>query len=232
MRITSGCSILDKLLKGGYEHGVISTIYGEAGSGKTNLALLACLNCAENEKVIFVDTEGGFSTERIKQLFPDHAERLKNVKIFEPTTFAEQRKAIEEIKALVEKDGAKLVVIDSIVMLYRLNLKGNDVSETNKELANQLGLLSELARKKNVAIIVTNQVYSEFDKKNSIKMVGGDLLKYWSKCILKLEKFSEGVRKASLVKHRSIAEGASVFLQICENEIKGVKEPKKKFSLF
>lgn len=228
MRIKSGSSVIDNLLDGGFEEGVISTLYGGAGSGKTNIAILAALNSAEKDKVIFIDTEGGFSTDRVKQLFADHEKRLKNVKILEPTTFGEQSKAIDELKKLE----AKLVIIDSIVMLYRLNLKENDVSETNKELARQLSLLSELARKNKIAIIVTNQVYSDFDKKDSIKMVGGDLLKYWSKCIIKLEKVGESIRKASLVKHRSLPEGSSKHFEICENEIKEVKEPKKKFSLF
>ncbi|RLG21146.1 hypothetical protein DRN72_04160, partial [Methanosarcinales archaeon] len=35
-RIRTGCEPLDSLLGGGFERGVISQIYGEAGSGKTN----------------------------------------------------------------------------------------------------------------------------------------------------------------------------------------------------
>lgn len=227
MKISSGSEVLNNLLRGGFEKGVISTLYGEAGSGKTNLAILAALTSAEKSKVVFVDTEGGFSTDRVEQLFPNSS-RLKNVKILEPTTFEEQAKAIDEIKKL-ESD---LIVIDSIVMLYRLGLKENNVSETNKELARQLSLLSELARKNQIAIIVTNQVYSEFDKKDSVKMVGGDLLKYWSKCIIKLEKVGQSIRKASLVKHRSLPEGSSKYFEIKEDGIEEVKEPKKKFSLF
>ncbi len=231
MKVSSGCSVINKLLAGGFEQGVISTLYGSAGSGKTNIAILAAMSTAERDRVVFIDTEGGFSIERVEQLFPKTT-MLKNVRILEPTTFEEQSKAVDEIRRLVEKEEAKLVVVDSIVMLYRLGLKENNISETNRELARQLSVLSELARKNKIAIIVTNQVYSDFDKKDSVKMVGGDLLKYWSKCIIKLEKVGESIRKASLVKHRSLAEGSSVFFEICENEIREAKEPKRKFSLF
>lgn len=227
MKISSGSPVIDSLLSGGFEEGVISTLYGEAGSGKTNIAILTALTSAEKDKVAFIDTEGGFSTDRVEQLFPKSS-RLKNVKILEPTTFEEQAKSINELKKL----DAKLVIIDSIVMLYRLGLKENNVSETNKELARQLSLLSELARKNKIAIIVTNQVYSDFEKRDSVKMVGGDLLKYWSKCIIKLEKVGESIRKASLVKHRSLPEGISKYFEIKEKGIEEVKEPKKKFSLF
>ena len=195
----------------------------------SDLDILASMLAAEKNKVVFVDTEGGFSTERVGQLFPEA--KLKNFRILEPTTFEEQSKALDEIKKWVDS-GAKLVVIDSIVMLYRLGLKENNVSETNKELARQLSLLSALARKNKIAIIVTNQVYSDFEKRDAVKMVGGDLLKYWSKCIIKLEKVGQSIRKASLVKHRSLPEGSSIFFEICENEIKEAKEPKRKFSLF
>ena len=58
---------------------------------------------------------------------------------------------------------------------------------------------------------MTNQVYfgfqSEEDWKKGVEretnIVGGDLLKYWSKCIIEL-KNDRGRRKAILLKHRSL----------------------------
>ncbi|MCR3884292.1 MAG: DNA repair protein RadB, partial [Methanothrix sp.] len=38
-RLSSGCDGLDRLLGGGFEPGVITQIYGEAGTGKTNIIL-------------------------------------------------------------------------------------------------------------------------------------------------------------------------------------------------
>ena len=49
-RVSSGVKVLDNLLNGGYELDAITTIYGPAGSGKTNLALLAALEVAKQGK--------------------------------------------------------------------------------------------------------------------------------------------------------------------------------------
>ena len=72
-------------------------------------------------------------------------------------------------------------------------------------------VLSEISRKQKIPIIITNQVYSEFlseeemkkGVKKEVNLVGGDLLKYWSKCIIEL-KIENRKRKAILLKHRSL----------------------------
>lgn len=95
-------------------------------------------------------------------------------------------------------------------MLYRLELgdaitsKDNEkISEVNRKLAKQLRSLNEIARKQNIPVIVTNQVYSTFTQNSDdqnferkVSMVGGDLLKYWSKCLIELQEFG-GKRKSS-----------------------------------
>ena len=80
MKISAGSSILDELLDGGLESQVITTLYGAAGSGKSNIAMLAALDVASGgEKVIFIDTEGSFSIDRVKQITGDLPEiALKN----------------------------------------------------------------------------------------------------------------------------------------------------------
>ena len=72
-------------------------------------------------------------------------------------------------------------------------------------------VLVGIARKIKIPVIITNQVYSCFvkgeDYKNGFEketnIVGGDLLQYWSKCIIELKK--DGARrKAFILKHRSL----------------------------
>ena len=68
-KIPSGSKILDKLLNGGYEKDIITTIYGPAGSGKTILCMLSAVNMARaKKKIIYIDTENNFSIERLKQI--------------------------------------------------------------------------------------------------------------------------------------------------------------------
>lgn len=103
MRISAGSEILDGLLDGGYENEIISTIYGPAGSGKTLFCLLALVKVIEDskKKVIFMDTEGGFSAERLMQLNENYKKILDNILFLRPTTFKEQKDAFEKLKDIV-----------------------------------------------------------------------------------------------------------------------------------
>ena len=75
-RISSGSYDFNKWLYGGYERDVISMLAGPPGSGKTNFTILAaCSQARKGNKVIFVDTEGGFSIDRVRQIVGDSCER-------------------------------------------------------------------------------------------------------------------------------------------------------------
>jgi DNA repair protein RadB len=225
-KLSAGSFDLNKWLYGGYEKGVITTIYGEAGTGKTNFCLLACVSQAKKgNKVIYIDTEGGFSIERIKQLAEENYEDvLKNIILLKVTNFQEQVHAINRLQKEINKGDISLIIIDGMTMLYRLELAearelNKSVQEINSELARQMKLLVEIARNKDIAIIATNQAYHEYlnkedfnsGKKPEVKMVGGDILRYWSKCIIELENL-RGKRTARLIKHRSLAEKEINFI--------------------
>lgn len=235
-KIPTGSRILDIMLDGGYEKDVITTIYGPAGSGKTVLCLLCAINIARTgKKVVYVDSEGGFSLERLKQIASsislDYKKILDDMVFLKPTSFAEQKKAFEKLKDIInEKIG--LVVVDTIAMLYRLELgKSEDVQEVNRELGRQISYLTEIARKKSIPILVTNQVYTDFDDRNKVNIVGGDILKYGSKCLIELQITPNGNRRAILRKHRSIPEEKEIIFKIVEGGIIGAKESKG-FKLF
>jgi DNA repair protein RadB len=230
---SSGSRVLDALLNGGFERGVITTIFGPPGVGKSNVAMLAAISTADKgKKVVFIDTENSLSVERVKQIEPQkYKSLLKNIIVLEPTNFEEQKSHFSQLRDLADTEKPSLIVVDSMVMLYRLQLGSEaPIEVTNREMAHQLGMLSEVARKRNIPVLVTNQVYSDI-KTSEVKMVGGDLLKYWSKCIVKLERI-DGIRKASIWKHRSIKEGSETFFDISDKGLVEMPKPKKKFSLF
>jgi len=231
MKISSGSKDFDEFLNGGYENDVITVLYGPAGSGKTNFCVMAAVEQAkQNKKVIFIDTEGGFSTERIRQIDENSG---KNILLLKATRFYDQNELMKKLLDNLNKN-VSLIIVDSIVMLYRLEAgiareKGDEkVRIINKTLAKQMSILSEIARKKNIPVLVTDQVYSDFVRSEELKsldekkvhMVGGDLIKYWAKCIIELKK-EKDKRKAILRKHRSLPEKEFVF-QITN---KGIEKP-------
>lgn len=216
VKISSGSKIIDRLLNGGYESDVVSTIYGPAGSGKTTMCLLCSISVTNNgKKVIFIDTEGGFSVERLRQLEAYNDDVLKNILVLKPTSFQEQERVFENVRQMVnEKIG--LVVVDTISMLYRIECgRTKDIKKVNNEMGVQVSLLTEITRKKNIPVLLTNQVYSDFDEPNSVKMVGGDILKYSSKCLIELENL-HNKRKAVIKKHRSLPENKEALFEIKE----------------
>jgi len=227
----SGSKVLDYMLNGGYETDIITTIYGPAGSGKTNLMILAAVNMVRmGKKVIYFDTEGGFSVERLKQIAPDYLKILNGLVFLSPVTFEEQKKYFEKLKDMID-ERVGLIIVDTIAMLYRLELgKSGDVYNVNSELGRQLSFLSEIARKKKIPALITNQVYADFENKG-IRIVGGDLLKYSSKCMIELQITDYGNRKAVLQKHRSLPKKELVF-KIVSGGIIGIKCQKSSTGIF
>lgn len=219
-KISSGTDVIDNLLDGGYECDAITTIYGPAGVGKTNLALLAAIKVGESgKKVIYIDTEGGFSITRLKQIVTNPKKVLGNIIFLKPTNFEEQKKCFEKLKNLVNKN-IGLIVVDTISMLYRFERKSGEAGfDFSHDLAMQVSYLSEITRKKNIPVLINNQVYTSFDD-NSIKMIGGDILKYGSKCLLEIQHSNNGKRRIIIRKHRSIAGEKQAVFEIINEGIK------------
>ena len=215
------CSI-DSIIGGGIEKGTITQFYGPPGSGKTNIALKMLVQCAKNgKKAVFIDTEGGLSIERMKQISGDQFDDIAgNIIVLEPTTFEEQYEAIKKIEHSL-KSGEKdidLIILDSAVALYRLKEGGQ--TEINRDLSKQMGLLSMIARKYDIAVVVTNHIYSIFDEEGAIEPIGGTILKYWSKIIIELVKDENGERFAILKRHRSKPDGLKVKFEIVNRGLK------------
>lgn len=217
-------SALDVMLAGGFEKGTITQIFGPPSSGKSNITLSVAVNVAKfNKKVIYIDTEGGISIDRIKQIAGvDFSDVANNIIVFEPTSFLEQNDAVKSIDAWLRNNhkDVDLIVLDSAVALYRVDDMKS--SKLNKELGKQIGLLSKIARQHDVAIILTNQIYSSYDDEgnNDIKAVGGTILQYWSKVIIQLEHGEEiNQRIATLKRHRCIPEGKHVTFSITSKGI-------------
>src|SRR3989338_3610037 len=209
----TGTEVFDTLLNG-YEGSVLTAIYGPSGTGKTTVCLLAAIATIKaGKKVIFVDTEGGFSTMRFQQLLQEEnmTPYLEKIFLMKPMTFADQAKTIARLRELVNEQ-IGLVIVDSVSMLYRI------------DLGMQLFYLSTIARKWNIPVLITSQVYADFEEKDKVKMVGGDIIKYGAKCLIEVEKYST-LRKATIMKHRSLQEQKAVVFEIISTGFQLFEQP-------
>ncbi len=224
---------LNTLLGGGLEPGVITNVFGGAGTGKTLFSMEACLSLLEMDgkaKAVFIDTEGGFSPERFVQIGGERV--MDRLLVRDVKTFEEQDEVIRGLEEIVRKERVGLVVVDSLVALYRL-ARDEEVQEANSMLSRQMATLSRIAREHGIPVVVTNQVYSDFDT-GELELVGRDIPKYYSKCMILLEKQGIGKRRAILMKHRHKPEGETVLLEIREEgfvDCKGEGEKKKRFGI-
>jgi len=212
-RLPTGCQSLDLLLGGGFESGIISQLYGESGTGKSNIVLqLAVQAVARGLRVIFIDTEG-FSAERFRQIAgPGAKEAAEKIMIFEPMSLEQQAVAIRDASRIAGRD-VGLIVLDSATSLYRVLLEAEDSRPARRALSAQLSELQEIARRHGIPVVITNQVYMDIEN-DVLRPVGGTYLEHMCKAIIFLEKRAEGHRSARLVKHRSQPEGASAQFRL------------------
>lgn len=228
-KLSLGCKNLNNLLGGGIESGIITNFYGAAGSGKTNICLQCAVSCLKTgKKAIYIDAEGGFSIERFIQMHPTGKKDLENLILTDPKTFWDQERILNDLEKELEDKNIGLIIVDSIVALYRLELRKDKIQEVNRILSKQFAILSKIARENKIPVIVTNQVYTDFDS-GDLELVGRDIPRYFSKCLVLLEKTGNNRRKATLKKHRSRPEAQSAEFDI-KNE--GLVDTAKKFGIF
>lgn len=198
---------MDDLLEGGLEGGAITLIFGEAGTGKTNICLQVARNVAmSGKKVVFIDTEG-VSLERLKQISGDvYEEVMKNVLFFEPHSFDEQEKFVDKAAKLAESSlEVGVIILDSATIHYRLT-RNDEERGVRKSLSPQLAKLLAVARGKDIPVLLTSQVYTDIEK-GTFEPLGGHVLLHNAKAIIRVDKVSTGVRRAVIIKHRHLEEG-------------------------
>lgn len=223
MRFPSGSQVIDSLLMGGYEPGIITSIYGPAASGKTTACMLAAIECVRaGKKVVYVDTEGGFSTERFKQLAPDYEKVLQNIIFLKIKSFEEQIRQFKLLAELAKSPRMGLVVVDTIGSHYRTARREESYKSYNNELAMQVEILQDLSKKEGLLVLMANQVYADVEKIDEVVPVGGEIIRKRSSCMIELKALHGSVRLARLVCHPTIKEDREAVFEITQEGFKSV----------
>lgn len=174
-RISTGTTSLDDLLGGGIETQAITEIYGEYGTGKTQICHTLCVmvQMPKNKGgletgAIYIDTEGTFRPERIYTIAEtrdlDPNEALENVVVAKAYNSAHQELIMEDVGSIIDKTGAKLLIVDSAVAHYRAEFLGRGTLAGRQQRLNKfMHLLLRIAETYNVAAIATNQIQASPD---------------------------------------------------------------------
>ncbi|XP_075982704.1 X-ray repair cross complementing protein spindle B [Anticarsia gemmatalis] len=168
-RIHTGCTAIDEVLKGGLRRGTITEIYGESGSGKTQLALQIVLNNWAKGSV-YICTEDLFPTKRFEEMKthlpmfdPVNVDYGKNIFVEHITETNDLLACISvRLPKLLEKTELSIVVIDSIAAPFRC--ESVNYIKRAEELREIAISLTAVAQKYSIAILCINQVTASFNE--------------------------------------------------------------------
>ena len=209
------CQAFDDLLGGGIENGLLTQIYGVAGSGKTSIALQCALNCvSKGLKVVFIDADSSFPRKRFLQISRRFESLdLNKFLLLSPRSFPEQSDIIDSIELLI-REGVGLIVFDSVASLYRyaISLDRDENVCFSMELCRQMAMLLHVAERDNVAVVILNQVREVplAGSRTASLPVASQVVVPWCKVSLRLERLGESGRRRVIVeKHHSFPAGRS-----------------------
>ena len=215
--VPTGCAPVDELLGGGFERGTVTQVYGPPAAGKTNLALSAAVEVtAAAGNALYIDTEG-LSIARFEQLArakvgEEGVEDLaSHLIVSEALDFEEQEQAVRDAAEMAAS--VDLVVLDSATGFYRLERDDHDEGDALRAVARQVTHLLSLARRHDLAVVITNQVFTD-PETDRARPLGGHTLTHWSGAVVRIERFRAGNRRATLEKHRSKAAGDTARFRI------------------
>lgn len=185
-KIRTGCDTVDALFKphGLFKSGIYE-IYGDAGSGKTQLVLQIL---AVNSPSIYISTEGDAPTRRLKQIGKYHVQNIDSVMdkiiVFDINTTLELWETIESnLPKLIKQNKTKVVVIDSIAALFRTGVEfgkgSNEMIDRSVWLFNLAAKMKTISHKLNCCFVITNQVSASFAQKKNVAALGLS----WSNCV-------------------------------------------------
>jgi DNA repair protein RadA len=224
-KLSSGVHSIDDLLGGGFETQALVEVYGEFGSGKTQIGHQLAVNCTLpieegglDGDVFYIDTEDTFRPERITQmargcgLDPDKV--LARIHVARAYNSDHQMLLAEEIKRMSKGLNVKMIIVDSLTSHFRAEYIGRGMLANRQQKLNRhLKDLKQLATINNALILVTNQVHSKPDAMwgDPTKPIGGHILAHASTFRLYLRKAKAGRRIARLVDSPNLPDGECVY---------------------
>ena len=228
LKISTGSKAFDTLVGGGFESGSITECFGEFGSSKTQIAHQMAVNVQMSREqggadgvCVYIDTEGAFRPERIKQMAEgkglDPAQVLKNIKVARAFNSDHQMLLAEKVEDLIKNEGlnVKLLIVDSLMSHFRADFSGRgQLADRQQKLNKHMHALSKIAMMYNLVVYVTNQVMSKPDTffGDPTAAIGGHIVGHNSTTRIYLRKGKKGTRVAKLIDSPHLQDGEICFI--------------------
>jgi len=223
--LSSNSNTFNELLGGGFESQSIVELFGEFGSGKTQIAHQLCVMVQlPKEKggmgghAFYIDTENTFRPERITQmaegleLDPDKV--LSKIHVARAYNSNHQMLLVEKVKELSRKVPARLLIVDSLTAHFRAEYIGRGaLANRQQKLNKHMHDLLRWSDLFNGVVCVTNQVSSKPDAffGDPTRPIGGHIVGHTATFRLYLRKSKGPKRIARLIDSPHLPEGEAVF---------------------
>jgi RecA/RadA recombinase len=223
-RLQFNAQSLDSMTKG-IDTGCMTEIYGQSGSGKTQLCLQLALNCCLpveygglNGQAIYISTDKLICIKRLAQM----AEALQaQNELFREINFLDNIFVLETnskngidvfleneiISYLKEPHCLKLVIFDSIAGIYRIE---KNYLQRAIHMFSYFHRLQELAFKNSFAIIATNHVSSYTEKDGGKTIHSPSIGASWTSllsaryCVKATDQYVQSKKTGQMCKVRSL----------------------------
>ena len=171
-KISTGCTNFDSIIDGGFESGAITEVYGQFGSGKTQLSHITVVRALlenKDNKAIYIDSENTFRADRIKDFATanglDPEEALDRIYVARAYNSDHQMLLIDEVEKTLQTDNSyRIIVVDSLTSHFRAEFIGRGTLATRQQKLNKhMHQLLKLADLYNMVVLVTNQVMAKPD---------------------------------------------------------------------
>ena len=225
--ITTGSQNFNELLGGkGVESRAITEAFGAYGSGKTQLGLTLAVNVqlpsekgGVNGKCVFIDTEGTFRPQRIKQISEamgaNPEKVLRNIFVARAFNSDHQVLLLEKIGEMIKSgEPIKLLIVDSLTAHFRAEFAGRgQLADRQQKLNRYMHDLMKLAETYNLAVYVTNQVMANPAQMfgDPTTAIGGNIVGHASTYRLYLRRGKQGSRVAKLIDSPNLPDNECIY---------------------
>ncbi len=215
-KIKTGAKALDDLLQGGVPTGTFVELYGAPQSGKTQICYTLSVNCLLPEEygglgagVVWLDTEGSFNSQRMKQVLsyyqythniPEKQINTDKFMVASTRSLDQIELALKEVGRFIPQNDVKLLIVDSLMDPFRAEYGGlGQLADRQKHLNRVLHLLMRIASAWDLAVVYTNQVQANPDPfstaMDKILPIGGFVLGHASDIRIWLRRATSKIRK-------------------------------------
>lgn len=209
-RIKTG-TLIDDIIGGGLPPNSSLLFYGEYGSSKTQTCFTMAVECPDD--VIFIDAEGSFRAERIKQICEargkDWVKVIEKIHLFQPQNWVEQLLTLYSFPSPPDAVTGKigLIIVDSLTKLFRgVEFAGRQNLTIKQPLLREFMFkLKLIVKAYGAALIYTTQIYENPSANpvlaswTSHKAVGGSSILHQPTFIIFMRRSQGNVRIARMM---------------------------------